>query len=124
MFAVNSVSDNPRGCSFGQADSFVGQLFGPVVVPGTDELPSPPTDIPGIPLVGTVEVTFSVDGNFIRVQGTEQIQTSYPGIGDITATVSGTLCPVSANRLEGQITVRITSPIPCNVTALATGTPQ
>jgi hypothetical protein len=124
IFAVNSVSDSPAGCSFGQADTFVGQLFGPVVLPGTDELPSPPTDIPGIPLVGTVEVIFSIDANAIRVRGTEPVQAFFPGIGNITATVSGTLCPVSATRVEGQITVRITSPISCNVTALATGSLQ
>ena len=121
-FAVNSISDNPDGCSLGQADSFVGQLFGPVVLPGTDELPSPATEIPGIPLVGAVEVIFSTNGDVIRVQGTEQVEVSYPVIGNITATVSGTLCPASATRVDGQITVRIISPISCNVTALATGT--
>ena len=120
LFTVDSVRDNPEGCSFGQADSFVGEQFGPVDLPAAVDLPAQRT-IEDVPLVGTVTVDITTDGQIIRMDGTEQIQVFVPGFGNITATVTGLLCPKSAARVDGQITVRITSPISCNVTALATG---
>lgn len=132
LFAVNSVRD---GCTPGLIAGQVvspGDLFGPVDLPGTAELPAQ-RDILNVPLVGRVPVNISTDGNFIKIQGTEQVEVLIPEIGStITATVSGTLCPVSVNRVDGQITVRILSPsipilmptTPCNVTALATGSLQ
>jgi hypothetical protein len=123
LFTVDRVTDNPGGCSFGQADPFVGEQFGPLDLPATVDLPAQRT-IEDVPLVGTVTVDIRTDGQTIRIDGTEQIQVSVPGIGNITATVTGLLCPKSASRVDGQITVRITSPIACNVTAWATGTPQ
>ena len=120
LFTVNDIRDS-ENCSMGLADGYIGQTFGPAVLPATDQLPSDPTDINNVPLVGTVPVVFSTNGQAIQVAGTDQIQASYPGIGTITATVSGILCPASASRVDGQITVRVTSPITCNVTAVATG---
>ena len=129
IFSVNSVGD---GCTPGLIAGEVitpGDLFGPVALPGTAECPLKETSRT-LPLVGTVPVNIFIEGDFIKIQGTEQIDVFIPEIGStITATVSGTLCPVSANRVDGQITVRILSPsipilmptTPCNVTVLCHG---
>jgi len=129
MFNINSVSD---GCTGGLLVGTVvspGDSFGPVALPGTDELPAT-IDILGVPLVGTVPVQISTEGQFIRIEGTDQIEEFIPELSTtVTATVSGTLCPVAATRVDGQITVRVLSPsipilmptTPCNVTVLASG---
>lgn len=119
LFAVDSVTES---CPLGIANQFVGQQFGPVVLPATDQLPGPPTVIPDVPVIGDLEVVFSTDGQSIQVAGTDQIQLFYPGIGNITATAYGVLCPRSASRVDGQISVQITSPVSCTVSALTIGT--
>lgn len=126
-FSVTGVSDSPDNCSFGLADEFVGETFGPVAIPATEDLPSDPTEIGNVPIVGSIEVIFSTDGEAIQVTGTEQIEGTLPGIGAFTATLSGVICPVSTGRAEGRLTVSITQPfqpVTCNVTARATGQSQ
>jgi hypothetical protein len=126
-FSVTGVSDSPENCTFGLSDEIVGEIFGPVAIPATEDLPSDPTVIGSFPIVGSVEVIFSTDGEAIQVTGTDQIEGTYPGIGSFTATLSGVICPVSTARAEGQLTVSITQPfqpVTCNVTARATGQSQ
>ncbi len=123
LFTVDSVSDDPQGCSFGQGDEFVGEQFGPIDLPGTEELPAQRV-IEDVPLVGDVTVNVTTDGETIRVEGTEPIDVLVPGLGNITATVSGILCPTSADQVDGQVTVRITNPFTCNVRVQANGVPQ
>lgn len=123
LFTINKVSDSPTNCTLGLGSNLIGEPFGPVDLPGTAELPAQ-RDIPGVPLVGTVPVNITTDGKTIRIQGTAPIEANYPGIGNITATVQGVLCPLSATRVDGQITVKMTRPIACSVAAQASGSLQ
>jgi|GEM_PF-3177844 len=121
---INSVTD---GCTGGViVGQYVqpGDRFGPVTLPPGDQLP-PTIVIPNVPLVGTVEFQVSTDGNVIRISGSPG-QANVPGIGSVTATVSGTFCPIAETaQVDGEVTVSITSaPLidtPCNVRALVTG---
>jgi len=122
-FVIDNVSD---GCAGGLIGQYVqpGDRFGPVFLPPADQLP-PTIVIPDVPLVGRVEFQVSTDGNVIRISGSPGPVT-VPGIGTVTATVSGTLCPdPESTQVNGEVTVTLTSaPLiatPCNVRALVAG---
>ena len=125
-FSVTGVTD---GCLNGALKSYVpiGTPFGPVDIPGVDELSDDPIIIPGIPVVGTVSVQVSCSGAGLQIAGTGPIEVPVPQIGNVTATVSGVLSPDSEDTVNGGITARVTSapfPTPCNLTVQATGTLQ
>lgn len=123
-FEINSVSD---GCTGGViVGEFVkpGDQFGPVALPPVDQLP-PTIVIPDVPLIGQVEFLISTSGDVIRISASPP-PVNVPGLGTITATVSGTLCPLAGTSdLSGSFTVTITSaPLidtPCSIRLPITG---
>lgn len=132
-FTANALSD---GCTEENwLETFfpiAGEQFGPVEVPGLDELPAT-VAIPGIPLVGTVSVQVSCSGTDLEISETEEMVVPLNGWGSITGKVSGTLSPVSETRVDARIWFKIISeevPLielertPCIVTVQATGTLQ
>jgi hypothetical protein len=122
-----SVTDVTDGCLNGALEPYVtiGTPFGPVEIPGVDELSDDPINIPGVPVLGTVSVQVSCSGTSLRIAGTGPIEVPVPLIGNVTATISGVLSPVSEDTVSGGLTARVTSapfPTPCNLIVQATGT--
>lgn len=99
-----------------------GTNYGPVQLPGFGELPST-TEIDFGPPIGTILVRFFSGGDDIRVEGIEPIQVNLPGLGTVTATVTGTFCPVRQGGVLAGFAIVISSPVPCEVSMEASGTP-
>ncbi len=118
LFTINKVDNK---CPLDLGNMLI--QFGPVDLPAATDLPVT-LGIPNIPFIGTVTVNITTDGKIIRLEKTGPIEVPYPGIGTITATVQGVLCPMSAGRVDGQITVNMTRPFSCSVTAQASGSLQ
>ncbi len=127
-FTVGDVQDD---CTVGELIEDLipdDEVFGPIQVPGVDELPMDVT-IPSLPLVGTVEVHMAVVGNQIRFTALDPIDVTLPGVGSVTVVVSGILCPVTDGRVLASVMIEITStsiPLiiphtPCFVAVTAAG---
>jgi hypothetical protein len=98
------------GCAGGAFNGLIGPgPYGPITLPASSTLPQ---DIPmDLPLVGEVTASLSLNGGVMRLE-VDPIQVdgiTLPIIGtvDVTAGVSGTLCPVSATRVDAVFTIRV-----------------
>lgn len=124
-FSVENVDDDCPGVDV--ASLFPpAELYGPVALPGFQELPAT-IGFPFGPPIGTVPVSIYSGGDDIRIAGTQPIEVSIPGIGDVSATVTGTFCPTLRGQvleMPSALIVRLTSPIACEVLIEADGTPQ
>ena len=98
-----------------------GTNFGPMLLPGFEGLPTT-TEIEFGPPIGTIPVRFFSGGDDIRVEGTEPIQVSLPGLGTATATVTGAFCPGQQDGVLAGFAIAVASPVPCQVSVEADGT--
>ena len=122
-FTIADVEDNCPGLDT-ETLFPPGAQVGPVELIGFQGLPST-IEIPFGPPIGAVSVSIFSGGDDIRLAGSESIEVTLPGIGDVTATVTGVFCPT---MLPGQVlevpaafTLSIASPIACDVFIEANG---
>ncbi len=110
---VGGIDD---GCAGG---SFNGLIppgpYGPVTLPASSILPQDITMT--LPLVGEVTGTLSSAGGALRLTVEDPVQVVgivLPIVGavDITARVAGTLCPISATRVDAAFTVTVVDIVP------------
>jgi hypothetical protein len=99
-----------------------GTNYGPMQLPGFEDLPTT-TEIEFGPPIGMIPVRFFSGGDDIRVEGTEPIQVSLPGLGTVTATVTGAFCPARQGEVVAGFAIGISSPVTCEVSMEASGTP-
>ena len=99
-----------------------GTNYGPMELPGFQDLPRT-TEIELGPPIGTISVYFFSGEGDIRVEGTEDIHVSLPGLGTVDATVTGAFCPGLEGRVRAHFDIAITSPVSCSVPIEADGTP-
>jgi hypothetical protein len=104
---VNEIVD---GCANG---FFIGLIdpgpYGPVTLPALADLPQDITMT--LPFVGDVTGRLSVSGGAIRLRVEDPIELvgidTLFGTANVTASVAGTLCPISAARVDAVFTVRV-----------------
>ena len=132
LFTVNVAEINDE-CAGGIFNGLVDPgPYGPVTLPATADLPQEITMT--LPFVGEVTGTLSSVGGALRLTVEEPIQgipIQIPDVGNftVTASVSGTLCPVSATRVDAAFFVTVQSiqpsfPLvdpPCPISVPATG---
>jgi hypothetical protein len=124
------------GCAGGFFNALVlPGPYGPVTLPALGDLPDDNFTVT-LPFVGQVTGRLSSNGTALLLTVPDPIRlddlvTPF-GVIDVIARVSGTLCPVSADRLEAAFTVTVDSidpaiPLvrtPCVIGVPATGTLQ
>jgi hypothetical protein len=105
---VGGIAD---GCADGTFNDLIDQgPYGPVTLPASSTLPQDITIT--LPLVGDVTGTLYVDGGVMRLGVEDPIQVVgiiLPVFGpvNVTARVSGTLCPISATRVDAVFTINV-----------------
>ncbi len=110
-FFTVDVSEVVDGCAGGSFNGLIDPgPYGPVTLPAVADLPQDITMT--LPFVGVVTGRLSASGGAIRLEVEDPIQVVgivLPIVGpvDITARVSGTLCPISATRVDAVFTVRV-----------------
>jgi hypothetical protein len=127
-FTIGDIEDS---CLGGNLESQLPpgeQLAGPLQLPDPEDLPIT-IEIPFGPPIGTVDGELSQDGEVFGVAGTDEIEVDIPGVGIVTATLTGGLRPVTNSWVFAIFTLRVTAapaPVvtPCNVRIGATGVPQ
>jgi hypothetical protein len=109
-FTVN-VDGITDGCADGAFNDLIDEgPYGPITLPAAADLPQDITLT--LPFVGQVTGTLSLSGGALRLTVEDPIQVVgivLPIVGavDVTARVSGTLCPVSATRVDAALTVMV-----------------
>lgn len=132
LFVVD-VGGIVDGCAGGLFNGFIDPgPYGPVTLPALGDLPQDITM--ELPFVGEVTATLSLANGVLRLRVEDPIQlddiVTPIGAVDVTARVSGTLCPVSAIRVDAGFTVTVQSinpaviATPCTIGVPATGTLQ
>ena len=131
IFMVN-VGDIVDGCAQGAFNGLIDPgPYPAVTLPALADLPLDITI--DLPFVGPVTGGLSSDGNTLRLTVDDPIDVvgiEVPIIGqvDVTVRVSGTLCPISATRVDAAFAVSVESidppliPTPCTIGVPATGT--
>jgi len=106
--AVNEIVD---GCAGGFFNGLIYQgPYGPVTLPAKADLPQDITIT--LPFVGEVTGRLSSNGTSLQLTVDDPIQVEgivIPpfGTANVTARVAGTLCPISATRVDAVFTVRV-----------------
>jgi hypothetical protein len=126
LFTVD-VGEIVDGCADGAFNNLIDPgPYGPITLPATADLPQDVTIT--LPFVGVVTGTLSSDGGALRLTVEDPIQVVgivLPIVGavDVTARVSGTLCPISTTRVDAALTITVLDidpdvpliPTPCTV---------
>ncbi len=131
-FTVN-VGGITDGCAEGAFNGLIDPgPYGPVTLPSEADLSQEITI--ELPFAGEVTGTLSSNGTFMQLTVDDPVQVNgivLPIIGavDVTARVSGTLCPATEDRVDAVFTITVQSvdpPLiatPCTVSVPATGSP-
>ena len=110
LFTVD-VGDIADGCASGFFNALIDPgPYGPVTLPPEEDLPQEITMT--LPFVGVVTGRLAVIGGAIRLTVEDPIELvgiDVPPFGtvDITARVSGALCPISETRVDAVFTVSV-----------------
>ncbi len=110
-FFTVDVSEVVDGCAGGFFNGLIPPgSYGPVTLPAVADLPQDITIT--LPFVGEITGSLSASGGAMRLAVDDPIQVVgivVPPFGtvDVTARVSGTLCPISATTVEAVFTVTV-----------------
>jgi hypothetical protein len=122
---VGGIAD---GCAGGSFNGLIGPgPYGPVTLPASSTLPQDITMT--LPFVGVVTGRLSLGGGSMRLTVEDPIELvgiPVPPFGTVavTARVSGTLCPVSATRVDAVFTISVVeTDIPLITTPCTVGVP-
>lgn len=110
-FTATGATDT---CGGWLAAALLGQPIPDVTLPAYDQLPAEMQVTLPAP-IGQVGTTLSQEGEVLQL---EPVTQQVPPMG--TVTVSGTLCPVSDTRVDGELVLHF-SAFDCTVTASVTG---
>jgi hypothetical protein len=115
LFTVD-VGEIVDGCADGAFNDLIDPgPYGPITLPAAADLPQDITMT--LPFVGQVTGTLSSGSGALRLTVEDPIQVVgivLPLVGavDVTARVSGTLCPISATRVDAAFTVTVVDIVP------------